>query len=117
MSQYKIAIFIVVIVGFLAFLTMIGRLVYLLVSRKTLDLAATEMKWYIGVSLLILLVSLTLIIITGEVPLKHSGTTTFASNPFMFLFITAKIGALAAVCAYAFVKVLRCRSWLVRIRK
>ena len=117
MSEYKQFILILAIVGIIGILTMVGRVVYFLFSRKTLDLAATEMKWYIGASLLIFLVCLMLTIITGEAPLGHGGKISFESSPFMFIFMTLKILIATAICVYAFIKVMRSKSWVVKIRK
>ena len=96
---------------------MLCRVVYFLIARKTLDLASTEIKWYIGVSLFLFLIILLLIILTGETPLRYGGKATFESRPFMFIFTIIKTLVITALFAYAFTKVMRCKSWVVKIRK
>lgn len=91
---------------FILFLAALCRITCLLATRKTLDLASTEMKSYMCGFILAACCMLGIAVLAGDVPTR-GGHFNIKSDPTLFLLAVVKVVVLFALCIYGLVKSLR----------
>ena len=116
MDPTKIVISIIALFIFAGLFGAMCRLIFLLATRKLLDFASVEMKFYMVIFIVGASSALVVALVSGVVPARW-GSFDYGSNPFWFLLAVFNIAFMLSFCVYSFVKSLRRDSWIVRIRK